>query len=222
MKLVIIESPFAADTKERAVKERPLPFSAPMVRALIQERKTQTRRVVKPQPVWNDARQHWERDSRQGMAVWSGSRPQVAALLGLREECPYGVPGDRLWVKETWGTYRSVDNLTPTEIGEIDRSEVRLWYRADGCIGQSRGELGRWRPSIHMPRWASRITLEITAVRVERLQAITPADAIAEGIPPAVNSLTIDCDTPNPVDAYRALWESNPWVWVISFRRVAP
>lgn len=222
-------------------------FSAPMVRANLSDQKTQTRRIMKPQPVWNDARQHWERDSRQGMAVWSGSRPQAAALLGLREECPYGVPGDRLWVKETWQAWQCVS--TERDEWEPITREVRGGSRWAEWI-ETNGEpdaiehratsesVGPWTPSIHMPRWASRLTLEITAVRVERLHEITQADARAEGVvdttgawEAATGEPLTDTDQAGPRGAYRALWESingagsweaNPWVWVISFRVVRP
>ena len=140
--------------------------------------------------------------------------------------CPYGQPGDRLWVRETWAAPHAYDHLPPRMISQ----EARIHYTAT----EERGGL-LWRPSIHMPRWVSRITLEITAVRVERLQDISEADALAEGIykplgsqfwhtNPSANILPGE----TPQWAYRNLWESisgpcswdaNPWVWVVEFKR---
>ncbi len=187
------------------MKERPILFSAPMVRALLSGTKTQTRRVMKLVQVRPD-----------GM-----SDAQLAAALRL---CPYGVPGDRLWVREAHG-YVSEDKFGPVWDSII--------YRADDNAGWS----GKWRPSIHMPRAASRITLEVTGVRVERLQEISEADAIAEGIEPGAvpgwwslygRDANDDMDR-SPRVAYRSLWESingpgswdsNPFVWVVEFKRL--
>jgi hypothetical protein len=196
--------------------ERPILFSAPMVRALLAGTKTQTRRAVKPQPV----------QQREGWSWWSKAlgaghlHTAADAMVRLMEPyCPYGAPGDRLWVRETWAR---------------DDEDAALFYRADVGTGneaddwQHNIDVGasgyRWRPSIHMPRAASRITLEITAVRVERLQDISEADAFAEGIP---GNLLHRAQGWAP-RAYRLLWEqingagswdANPWVWVVEFRR---
>jgi hypothetical protein len=179
------------------MKERPILFSAPMVRALLDGSKTQTRRVI--------ADRH----------LLGG--PPTDALL---EMCPYGQPGDRLWVREAWTTHACFDDIPPRDL--TTRS---LHYQADGLI-----KTGKNRPSMFMPRWASRITLEITDMRVERLQDISEADAKAEGLT-CQNGLYA---TPgqvwqiDPRKAYRDLWESingpvaNPWVWVIEFKRVTP
>ena len=206
------------------MKERPILFSGPMVRAILSGAKTQFRRILKPQPApyVEFVREH---------------APEVygpGALCAFREDgkthhrmapCPYGQPGDRLYVKETWAP-RDQQAMT-----ERDRSSV--FYRADD---ERRHETdGRWKSPIHMPRWASRLTLEITGVRVERLQAISEADAIAEGVT-AVSSGGVTLFTTTGVncfqtakDAYAALWESingpgswdaNPLVWVVEFRRI--
>lgn len=192
--------------------ERPIIFSAPMIRALLDGRKTQTRRVVKGVPL------EW---------FGSGFTPEYVALAD-NSLCPYGQPGDQLWVRETWHP-------------ETSDPDARAAYRADCDYDTS--DCG-WRPSIHMPRWASRILLRVTDVRVERLQAISEADAIAEGISelplqkqepgawwcadPLGNS-SLHCRTPRA--AFCRLWESiygagswdaNPWVWVIKFERVKP
>lgn len=200
-------------------KDHPILFNAPMVRAILARTKTQTRRIVKPQPHWLDA-EHGKLCS----AGWAWRGPADVPRLrhfsetssfanALREFCPYGQPGDRLWVRETWAAPHNCDYLAPRE---IDR-DWRIHYAAT----EERGGL-RWRPSIHMPRWASRITLEVTGVRVERLQDISEADARAEGITPLANH-------PSDVAAYRELWEqingagswdANPWVWVVEFHRL--
>lgn len=193
------------------MKERPIIFSGPMVRAILEGRKTQTRRVMKTPPdTFEDA----------------------ASVLSA---CPFGKAGDRLWVRETWSVYtdghargkgdevilyRADDsaywNMHPLEHMEAEFNPLR-----DACDFSP-----KWRPSIHMPRWASRITLEIASVRVELLQAISEADAKAEGTTP-------DRYTDHPrgiyYTAFAELWKSingpdswslNPWVWVIEFEKV--
>jgi len=200
------------------VNERPILFNSEMVRAVLAGRKMQTRRVIKPQPC-------------EQLINFAGSNEWAPlASDGLSPAnvtpwtCPYGKPGDRLWVRETWA---------------VRQLQAGLWieFKADGNNARLpndhdvRDEGGktdiarlvtpadRWRPSIFMPRWASRITLEVSAVRVERVQSITEADAIAEGT--------------TGRDAFTALWESinakrgygwavNPWVWVVEFTRAQP
>jgi hypothetical protein len=225
------------------MKERPILFSAPMVRAILEPRKTQTRRVVKF-PEWvgdqNKAAYHLNRE------------PFVASFKDGRAwrkfGCPYGQPGDRLWVRET---FAYADTLA---LGYPLEDPCYVAYRADKAVRfQTHGDESlqvsdtaawnwdslKWRPSIHMPRWASRINLEVTGVRVERLQDINDADAVAEGISPAGGFMATSghwqnygADGPSfdsPFESYRSLWESingaeswkaNPWVWVVEFRRV--
>jgi hypothetical protein len=179
------------------MKERPILFSAPMVHAIIDDRKTQTRRVIKGRDI---------RIDNIGQVLHRVQRADGNHLEALA--CPYGQPGDRLWVRETW----SMSGNGP-------------FYRTD--VRQPETVHYAWKPSIFMPRWASRITLKITAVRAERLQDISEEDAIDEG-----------CDGMNPeshhewsaVDEYRNLWDSinskthpwdtNPYVWVITFKRI--
>lgn len=217
------------------MKERPILFSAPMVRAILEGRKTQTRRVVKPQPVSHDA-------AESGDVVFYGgvlnrvseSRGRNKAAMGLLNAktlyCPYGVPGDRLWVRETWSP-------GPRGIGFV--------YFADCPEGQ---HPPAWKPSIHMPRAACRITLEVVGVRTERLQEISEADAIAEGVQsvrdhygdpsiPLMHCGTVAwqrydgaaCAAPSAQLSYQSLWESingaaswkaNPYVWVVEFKRL--
>jgi hypothetical protein len=192
--------------------ERPILFSAPMVRALLDGSKTQTRRVVKPAPIADQAFVggfYIPSTKRAEGARLSVEAPYVAMAY------PYGRPGDRLWVREAWATRA------------IDPECTVAAYRAtdDECNGP-------WKPSIHMPRWASRIDLEITGVRVERLQDINEADAEAEGVHSwGRGALSPEGQEADPSDKFRWLWSSingadswsvNPWVWVVQFRRVKP
>lgn len=208
------------------MKERPILFSAPMVRAILDGRKTQTRRYLT-----------------------SDTNFTCAELTKLK--CRYGVPGDRLWVRETWCAvlprkdggleYNGARLVTPP-----DGESVELWYRADGELGPISclfDDGPRWRPSLHMPRWASRLTLEVTSVRVERLQDISEEDAKAEGVTPlaSIGESQPILDTPRRgrthgthphVLAFGVLWDTlngkrpgcawqdNPWVWAVSFRRI--
>ena len=198
------------------MKERPILFSAPMVRALLDGTKTQTRRVAK----LTDAAHVKEVG---GHRRWHPADENCVAAS------PYGQPGDRLWVREAWTTHACFDHIRAAEL-----TTISLHYQADGRI-----QTGRNRAAMHMPRWASRILLEVTAVRVERLQAISDADAKAEGlrryrengIAPDLYSNGMTDGFIFPVDAYSALWEAingpdswalNPWVWVIEFKRVQP
>jgi hypothetical protein len=226
------------------MKERPIIFSAPMVLALLAGQKTQTRRLVKPQPpeilpayapkVYWPARDRHMTSDPDGAAYLQFERPgdyDGARVMrgGFGFRCPYGQPGNRLWVREAWA-WRG-DGAIPA-FDRVRKGEV--WFRAD----PERTSPGiRWRPSIHMPRWASRITLEVTGVRVERLQDISEADALAEGVTPKwepgcsgrlMEALGGFSFRP-AASAYAELWEqingpgswdANPWVWVVEFRRV--
>lgn len=202
-------------------RERPILFSAPMVRAILDGRKTQTRRIVKPPPSGE-----WcplVGDFHETVEDSSGDVYPGPLVFGAYDDCesarcPYGRPGDRLWVRETWF---SSTPKTPSRVRYAADDLIRL---EDGLFARAVCKPPKWRPSIHMPRWASRITLEIVAVRVERLRGISDTDAIREGIPDYP-----DFTGDSPVHDYSALWESingkgswdlNPWVWVIEFKRV--
>lgn len=211
-------------------RERPVLFSAPMVRAILEGRKTQTRRVVKPQPpFWMQA--HLNSGFRQIRNlydnVWGAGCAEGSAFACRSEDtirCPYGTVGDRLWVRETWARTTDYD-------GQFLLDGVKALYRATPVV-----EPSRWRPSIHMPRWASRITLEVEAVRVERVQYISEADAMAEGVeriefgPHEIAGLPVHPMTSSYAEAFGKLWDSingkshpwdaNPWVWAITFRRM--
>jgi hypothetical protein len=211
---------------QQAIKERPILFSAPMVRAILNGSKTQTRRVVKgiditPGNLPNTAT--FVRDTGKADEYLFGSNCPVEELAdpfaGIGALCPYGQPGDRLWVREAFA-------------GSLaDAYEYRADNRDYG------GVTPRWTPSIHMPRRASRILLEIVSVRVERLQAITEADAKAEGVekwPDGYDYKAYGKHAGRFTDARSSFaslwksingpesWEGNPWVWVVEFKRIEP
>lgn len=222
------------------MKERPILFSGPMVRAILEGRKTVTRRVMKPQP-----------DFLGSMVDPNTPFKTLDAGLHARITCPYGEPGDRLWVRETWTdvnmcgapalAYRADEDIRDLmeepgfldDRGAFNYDDPRVKPYPFACW-YAELDQARWRPSIHMPRWASRILLEITSVRVERLQDISEEQAIAEGppglafpAPPGSHWVTEDgrrrafmrlWDDVNGAGA----WDANPWVWVVEFKRVTP
>lgn len=197
--------------------DRPILFSAPIVCALLAGRKTQTRRIASF--IVPAGEQYQVRNAHGGWYGPASRVPEVAPAYA-----PYAV-GDRLWVKETWRTHKSWDGEKPS--GIIPAS--RIWYEADGR--DNCDQHGKVRVSIFMPRWASRITLTVTDVRVERLQDCSKADALAEGIQQYGRFFGLpDTDWDNAeltaVAAYHCLWndingagawEANPWVVAVSF-----
>ena len=243
-----------------AVRERPILFSGEMVRAILDGRKTQTRRVVKPQPVAPVVAEHNDIVFHAGMTrnlarVKQSRGRNLAATGNLAAHpfpCPYGAPGDLLYVRETWAQVtRGLPEIGGRFIGmyqipHIEEGVGELLYRATDDDGLSdQGFI--WRPSIHMPKWAARIWLRATDVRVERVSEISEADALAEGIREVTKDGEVkkycvydhrdmssvrwaDMDR-NPIDTFAALWDSlnadrgydffgtNPWVWVVSFER---
>ncbi|HDQ4745546.1 TPA: hypothetical protein ACXJOU_000673 [Pseudomonas aeruginosa] len=206
-----------------AHKERPILFSGPMVRAILEGRKTVTRRVVKPQP-----------DFLGSMVDPNTPFKTLDAGLHARITCPHGQPDDRLWVREAWAADAQVDAIAPRDLSQGEP----IWYPADFSVRQTGCSMiskGRGRPSIHMPRWASRILLEITAVRIERLQDISEKQALAEGVELEGEGVcwagAAGTASDSPVESFRLLWElingagswnANPWVWVVEFKRVTP
>jgi hypothetical protein len=241
-------------------KERPILFSGPMVKALQVGRKTQTRRVLQNRHL-----------SGTGWQVPNGNADPTAINANLARFCPYGAPGDRLWVRETWAyTGQASLNYGPM----AQRRQGYVTYAADGAkvthyfpdgpmlpsppqtlptrradedefdfaertSDYYRAYFRRMRPSIHMPRWASRLTLEVTEVRVQRLQEISEADILAEGIPPDARGwewLGVlpppPAERDGPVAGWQWLWDSingerpgcswgdNPWVWAITFKKL--
>jgi hypothetical protein len=232
-------------------KERPILFSAEMVKAILREDspKTMTRRVVKPQPELGPGVMKTPLLRQIGTACWYWKDewwwqdPQQSAI----DKCPYGKPGDRMWVKETFWIEHDSDSsdyhvfdcginikentwakvqycATPKNPDKPDQAGewwTRNWNQ-NGPIDDGEREWVEWRfyskkPSIFMPRWASRIILEITDVRVERLHQITEQDAIKEGVQSRDNFKDL-WDAINLARGHG--WDQNDWVWVISFRRV--
>jgi hypothetical protein len=202
------------------MSEKPILFSGPMVRAILAGRKTQTRRVIKPQPV-AVSDHHWN-FSTSAMEAHNCKADTLASLLaGI---LPYQV-GDILWVREAFRGSRGYDSQPPSAWGNKP-----IWYVADGEPDALRwGFLSdRARPSIHMPRHMSRIALRVTARRAERLQDITEADALAEGVDrPAVTiegweARTIFRNLIDSLNGRRGFtWNTNPWMAAYSFERVA-
>lgn len=222
-------------------KERGMIFNAEMVRAILSGQKTQTRRIMKVQPVLKGS--FYEVYG----AGWGKGVKSVPVVHGhsLSNNCPLGIVGDRIWVRETWqcvsyslGEHGYVEDVDyKKSIPKTKPVEPRwgVTYEASELEPKDREERGfPWVPSIHMPRWASRILLEITNVRVERLNDISEGDAIAEGIERYNDDGIVyygpygkgDC---RPERAFSDLWKSiygdeswekNPWVWCISFKRV--
>ncbi|HBS7517605.1 TPA: hypothetical protein MAR00_004551 [Klebsiella pneumoniae] len=244
------------------MKERGMIFNGEMVRAILDGRKTQTRRIMKVQPEHSELGLRRVVESKNGIDdgkyFWSQSDATGLKSRSKPFACPFGSVGDRIWVRETWAILGNEDGCCIDWEEKIckgdERSAARI-YRASCEQKPNNYGLwsipddadwkpytkdyqyeGAWRPSIHMPRWASRILLEITDVRVERLNAISEEDARAEGI---IDGGCLNCGEPEPcgcanpepdaTDAFAYLWQSiyrqenwdaNPWVWVIEFKRV--
>lgn len=195
------------------MKLRPILFAAPMVQALLDGRKTQTRRVVKGEHL-------------RGIVCDETMYNQ------MQNRCPYGQVGDVLWVRETWSYSYDCDN------GGLDKTE--FYYKASHAEFDPQPD--KWKPSIHMPFDAARIFLEITDVRVERLQDISEQDAINEGIERKEHLGLASCTWYRnymykdicfpftyPTHSFQSLWQSisgtdsldaNPWVWVVEFKRI--
>lgn len=209
------------------VREHPILFQGEMVRAILDGRKTQTRRVIRQQP---------EQVTADG-AFWYSKRNDFWRNTEqfARDCCPYGVPGDLLWVRETWAVENHYDEVIPRYLPV----SLRVYYRAEHQSDDefwSQEQIGKVRPSIHIPRWASRITLEVLSVRVERVQAISADDADAEifggDIPSDVlpDLFPGDWGHLSIPECFAILWDSgngkkpgcawasNPWVWVVEFK----
>ncbi|MES2415148.1 MAG: hypothetical protein V4614_15180 [Pseudomonadota bacterium] len=230
------------------MKERGIPFSAPMVRAVINGTKTQTRRVIKDCWGVNDG------------VPWKSAPTGHTGVTGVKDiPCPHGKPGDRLWVREHYRVSNKHDSIPPRDIparsctvffeagGSLANQANGRWEVDNDFSAKDAGDwVGKFRPGMFMPRWASRITLDLTGVRVERLNDISEADARAEGIfsfehfwrdteYPLANVAYMpmpgwDTKYSSAVAAYEALWEhingprswsANPWVWVEEFKPIS-
>lgn len=228
------------EENQTARRERPILFNGPMVRAILDGRKTVTRRAIKSD---------WIQSERAPL----DTSPGIFHFWCSGEHaCPYGAPGDRLWVRETFALLGNEDGVCidwhDNMVRGDERHAARI-YKASCSVGDyglwqipDKADWkpdtdgmhfeGAWRPSIHMPRWASRILLEITDVRVERLQDITYEDAVAEGVYRDSSRVWTATDEGGachkyPEPALRDLWQTtggdwdaNPWVWVVEFRRI--
>lgn len=224
------------------MKERPILFSGPMVRAIIDGRKTQTRRILTIDPAYEFTEIIIaERDTRVYFELSRKIKDRPLAIPICHIKCPFGTVGDHLWLRETWAVGNPFDHVAPSLLHDT----CAVDYAADEKRIWSPEDQGRWRPSIHMPRWASRITLEITDISVQRLQDIgkdgrKAKDVLSEGITkaaiererewfhpddaPAIafsrlwNSLQIDKNSGKP----GASWSDNPLVWAITFKAIQP
>jgi hypothetical protein len=212
--------------------DRPILFSGPMVRAILSGAKTQTRRLVSPRFLGLFGEPDcWEPQHYATWRAWCHHTNQIEHFAN-----PFGVSGDRLWVRETWGV---IGDIRAGNDGEHFAAHVE--YAADLAKRTidvhmdhwrtSYETLGKWRPSIHMPRWASRLTLEVMSVRVERLHDLSEEDARAEGVEvtnghPELGALI--GAGPSYREGFAQLWrsingpgswEANPWLWCVAFRR---
>lgn len=231
------------------MKERPILYTGPMVLAILKDLKWHTRRVVKDLP--SSFEFQVPRIRKAGEDFWvaevllppelrlCSTAPGGWALVQGGIRCPYGVPGDRLWVRERWAAHQQYDHYKPRD---IPKGAV-IWYtpkpRGEIERMEDGGFRGKWRPSIHMPRWVCRLLLEVKAVRVERLQEITAEDARAEGVsdrrnwhpgpntepavklrgrPALLSNFRVLWDSINKKRGFS--WESNPWVFVVEFERI--
>ncbi|HED9570188.1 TPA: hypothetical protein R6Q18_000249 [Klebsiella pneumoniae] len=227
------------------MKERGMIFNGEMVRAILDGRKTQTRRIMKLQPKPSKSRpgDFWFSSKKLESMVHvsdlaPGNSPIADYHLFIQEHCcPFGAVGDRIWVREAFRVHsRATDVATLVYKASERNSWTEQTHRVPVAVCNKPATPEKWTPSLHMPRWASRILLEITDVRVERLNAISEEDARAEGI---IDGGCLNCGEPEPcgcanpepdaTDAFAYLWQSiygqenwnaDPWVWVIEFKRV--
>jgi len=212
-------------------KERPILFSGHMVRAILNGQKTVTRREIKPSMRSADSSFELHQQEDESWRPMHTFDESCMDAKGTEHPivCPYGQPGDRLWVREAWLADAQLDSIAPRDLSQGDP----ILYPADGSVRQTGCAMvsqGRGRPSIHMPRWASRILLEITAVRVELLQEISEEQAEAEGVGFLRHAPDAD-ETLTAAELFECLWSSingdeswkgNPWVWVVEFKRIEP
>ncbi|HCI6187008.1 TPA: hypothetical protein NPO39_002063 [Klebsiella variicola subsp. variicola] len=219
------------------MKERGMIFNGEMVRAILHGRKTQTRRIVKGTDGAVKFCKEWDINGEEIFVVLgekdhTGMNPVLGAL-----SCPFGAVGDRIWVREAFRVHSLATDVATLAYKASERNSwTEQTHRVPVAVCNKPATPEKWTPSLHMPRWASRILLEITDVRVERLNAISEEDARAEGI---IDGGCLNCGEPEPcgcanpepdaTDAFAYLWQSiygqeswnaDPWVWVIEFKRV--
>ncbi|WP_417212110.1 hypothetical protein [Acinetobacter venetianus] len=237
------------------MKEHPILFNTAMVKAILEGRKTQTRRTVKAKKGADCSDEMWiDKYALKDVVEWKEQEGRWFGCMGYRTltfaDCPYGEVGDRLWVRETWSTvnlygeialaykadsevirvvendsFQDEDGLINYDDPRLEKYSFAAW--ADDLL---EGKEGNWKPSIHMPRWVSRIQLEITNIRIERLKDISKADAIAEGCDNSKSEAAIEIGWyEKPIKAFERLWNAinggdswneNPWVWVVEFKIV--
>lgn len=223
--------------------EHPILFSATMIRAILEGRKAQTRRVVKFKNTFlkglpGQLQEHREMKAcypmpRGGFVFWSDEVGKEFSDYAYPNDgggclCPYGKIGERLWVRETWGVHPFLNGIKPSDLDE-GVARRSLTYRADIPENDSQQSHFAWRPSIFMPRWASRIVLDVVNIRVERVQGISHNDACVEGAPsePKLNnygtgSIYVDwyAELWDEINTKRGFgWNVNPFVWVTEFER---
>ncbi|WP_440090334.1 hypothetical protein [Pseudomonas fragariae (ex Marin et al. 2024)] len=218
-------------------KERPILFSAPMVRAILSGHKTVTRREIQPNKRSADTQFELHQQPDGSWLPMHTFDESCMDDQGTEHPitCLYGKPGDRLWVREAWQADAQVDSVTPRDLSQGEP----ILYPADGAYRQTGCSMiapGKTRPSIHMPRWVSRMLLEITDVRVERLQDISEEQAKAEGVRLYADHADlgdwwhvegIETYSADPRKSFELLWTSvggdwnaNPWVWAVEFKQV--
>jgi len=233
------------------IKEKPILFSGPMVRAILEGKKTQTRRVMKPQ-VESFGENGWKWDGHAPNSPYgayaSTHQDPISLNIFVGSSNPYGQRGDRLWVRETFTIESNfnVDGMKEypppfkdgrpaktTSCPEYGEYWEQCHYRATDpepelSYEDMDGPGCRWKPSIHMPRWASRINLEITDIRVERVQDISEQDAKAEGVQKVMafigftknfKELWDEINGKPRANGIDISWEANPWVWVVTFKK---
>ena len=193
------------------MKDKPILFSTPMVQALLEGRKSQTRRIMKPQPIF---------DFDSGWVFWGKHQWDIHGLpisYDILNFCPYGQTRDILWVRETWasnpwGYLGGCRYIYKSDYDKFPKNE----------IGTSYPQIDKWKPSIYMPREAARIFLRVTDIHVERLQDITEEDAIAEGVirKDLYKTMTWEYETLWESINGQGSWDANPWVWVVIFERI--
>jgi len=222
------------------MKERPILFSEQRVRALLVGQQTQTRRIMKTQ-AFGPGQDHLDVVHAFVVSANHLHGYKMMSMTDISYHCPYGKPGDVPWVRETWrGPLVPEDALAEYERDPTPfRQPAYCQYRADSnelgqhIMSSPEAEQFGWQTAIHMPRWASRINLEITGVRAEKIQDISEDDIMAEGVQTDShflnNFFTMNMNSESPKEAYRKAWqkqygatswEVNPWFWVIEFQRI--